>query len=241
MPATVRVLLIQARRLPEIERQEQQCFLEGGRLRPEQLHCVNVTRDRLHTTLLNKVDAVLIGGASEFSAVERYPWTDKLQDFLQEAAARNMPMFGSCWGHQVLAVTFGGQVQCDPAHAEFGTGEVYQTEAGRQDPVFQQLPPRFSVNMGHRDRVVALPPGGIELARNDQPFQAFRLKDRPIYGTQFHSELNARRLRERLTAYRDLYLDVLGAEGFRQAMQAALTSEAHELIYRFLCTYTAHQ
>ncbi len=241
MSATVRVLLIQARRLPEIERQEQRCFLECGRLRPKQLLCVNVTRDPLPTTLLNEVDAILIGGASEFSAAEQYPWTDTLQDFLQEAAARNIPMFGSCWGHQMLAVTFGGQVQCDPAHAEFGAGEVHRTEAGGQDPVFQYLPPRFLVNMGHRDRVVALPPEGIELARNAQPFQAFRLKDRPIYGTQFHSELNAQRLRERLIAYRDLYIDVLGPEGFHQAMQAATTPEADALIYHFLCTYTAHR
>ncbi|WP_397547845.1 type 1 glutamine amidotransferase [Rhodothermus marinus] len=241
MPSAIRVLLIQARRLPEIERQEQQCFLECGRLRPDQLRCVNVTRDALHPDLLDGIDAVLLGGSGEFSATERYSWTESLQTLLLEAADRNLPMFGSCWGHQMLAVTFGGEVRRDPDHAEFGSGEVALTEAGRHDPVFQYLPDRFRVNMGHRDRVVALPPDGIELARNAQPFQAFRLTDRPIYGTQFHSELNARRLRERLQAYRDLYIDVLGPEGFRQAMQAATTPEADELVYRFLCTYTAHR
>ncbi|SHK02585.1 type 1 glutamine amidotransferase [Rhodothermus profundi] len=237
MPAPIRVLLIQARRLPEIERQEQRCFLECGRLHPTQLRCVNVTRDMLRIELLDHIDAVLIGGSGEFSAVEQYPWTEALQHLLRAAADRKLPMFGSCWGHQMLAVTFGGQVVRDPAHAEFGVGEVHLTRAGHQDPVFGHLPSRFYVSMGHRDRVVTLPPGGIELARNTQPFQAFRLKDRPVYGTQFHSELNASRLRKRLQAYHNLYLDVLGAEGLRCAMQTETTPTVDNLIYHFLQTY----
>ncbi len=240
MPSTIRVLLIQARRLPEIERQEQQCFQECGRLHPDQLRCLNVTREALHPALLDGINAVLIGGSGEFFATKRYPWTEPLQALLRAAADRGLPMFGSCWGHQMLAVTFGGEVQRDADHAEFGSSEVALTEAGRHDPVFQYLPARFQVNMGHRDRIVALPPSGIELACNAQPFQAFRLTDRPIYGTQFHSELDARRLRERLQVYRDLYLDVLGPEGFCQSMQAATTPAANALVYRFLCTYTSH-
>ena len=37
-------------------------------------------------------------------------------------------------------------------------------------------------------------PDGVELAISDtQPHQAFRMAGKPMYGTQFHSELDARR------------------------------------------------
>ena len=36
----------------------------------------------------------------------------------------------------------------------------------------------------------------MELARSELcPYQAIRLRDKPVYGTQFHSEMNEERLR----------------------------------------------
>jgi GMP synthase (glutamine-hydrolysing) len=95
--------------------------------------------------------------------------------------------------------------------------------------------------MGHHDRVVTLPPGATELAHNDQPHQAFRLADAPVYGTQFHSELDARRERERILVYREYYRTALPDEETVQRVldNLADTTEVDNLLYDFLMTFVA--
>lgn len=235
----VRVLLLQARNTPDMELQEQECFLERCRIRPDQLQTVNVTRDPLRAEQFADIDALLIGGAGEYSAHLSYPWMDSLLAFVQAAVERRLPTFGSCWGHQIVARALGGTVVHDSERAELGCREVRLTEAGRSDPLFSQFPERFMANMGHHDRVVELPAGAVEIAGNEQPFQAFRLADLPVYGTQFHSELDAKRERERLIAYRDYYREDLPNESEFQRVvnDLAETTEVDRLLYDFLATY----
>jgi len=235
----VRVLVLQARNTPDMERQEQHCFLERCRIRPDQLETVNVTREPLRAALLNDIDAMFIGGAGEYSAHLEYPWMDSLLEFVRLTVDRVVPMFGSCWGHQIIARALGGRVVHDSDRAELGCREVRLTKAGRSDPLFSRFPDRFMANMGHHDRVVELPPGAVELASNEQPFQAFRLADLPVYGTQFHSELDAKRERERLIAYRDYYREDLPNEAdFQRVVEdLAETTEVDRLLYDFLLTF----
>jgi len=150
-------------------------------------------------------------------------------------------MFGSCWGHQIIARALGGRVAYDPENAELGCRWVEQTAAGRSDLLFHRFPRRFRANMGHHDRVVELPPGATELARNEVPYQAFRLDDQPVYGTQFHSELDAERERERILVYREEYRDALpDAETVRRVLDSlADTTAVDPLLYDFLTTYVA--
>ncbi len=244
MPASplqsLRFLLIQARSMPEMIQQEQECFIERCRIDANQLATVNVVTTPINRSLLGAVDAVLIGGAGEFSARDDHPWTADLHDFIREGTARGMPIFGSCWGHQVIARAFGGDVIYDPDRAELGSGTVELTEAGRHDPIFGAFPTRFRVNMGHHDRVATLPANAVELAYNEsQRNQAFRLRDKPVYGTQFHSELDAERERERLVAYREHYLDALPTEEvFNEVVRNLVeTTEVDHLMHDFLVQY----
>ncbi len=222
--------------------QEQQCFVERCHLRPEQFRIVNVVQgDCLSPSDLRDVDAVLIGGAGAFSAVEDDEWTPGLLDFVRQAVDRQIPTFGSCWGHQVIARALGGRVVYDPDHSELGCGWVELTEAGRTDPLFHRFSRRFRANMGHHDRVVELPEGATELARNELPYQAFRLDGPPVYATQFHSELDARRERERILVYRDHYQEALPDDETVQRVLAELadTTEVDHLLYDFLTTFAA--
>lgn len=238
-PPFLRVLLLQARATSEMEMQEQTCFLERCRLSPDQLATANVIRDPLQPTLLDSVDALMIGGAGAYSAMNDYPWMPALLDLIREAAGRHVPTFGSCWGHQVIARAFGGTVVHDSARAELGCGSVRLTDAGQRDPLFERFPPQFKANMGHHDRVVDLPPNAVELAANEQPNQAFRIDGVPIYGTQFHSELDAERERERLIAYRDFYREDMPDEAEFQAVldDLAETTEVDHLLFDFLTTF----
>ena len=223
-----------------MEAQEQACFLERCGLPADEMICRNVIRDPLPVSLLQAADALMIGGAGAFSATQRYPWTQGVLDLVRAAADGGTPMFGSCWGHQIIAVALGGRVEHDGERAEMGCAEVRLTDAGRQDPLFDGFPDRFLTNMGHHDRVTRLPPGAVELAENDsQPNQAFRLAGLPIYGTQFHSELDAARERERLIAYREYYRNELPSEERFQVVIDSLreTTEVDGLLAAFLDRY----
>ncbi len=238
----VHALLVQCRSAPRMETQERSCFLERARLRPDQLHTINVARgDEPSSMHLDEVDALLIGGAGKYSATQRYPWTEPLDDLVRRAVDRRLPILGSCWGHQIIARALGGRVIHDPDRSELGCGWVGLTDAGDKDPLFCRFPDRFRANMGHHDRVVELPPGTTELARNDQPNQAFRLDGAPVYGTQFHSELDAKRERERILVYREYYRSALPDEETVQRVLDTLadTTEVDNLLYDFLMTFVA--
>ncbi|MFT5513928.1 MAG: GMP synthase (glutamine-hydrolyzing) [Rhodothermales bacterium] len=220
-----------------MEKQEQQCFLERCRIPASHMVTKNVVRDDIPAALLDTVDAFMIGGAGAFSATQDYPWTEAALSLIRHAADRATPTFGSCWGHQMIARALGGRVIHDGSRAEMGCLRVNLTTAGIEDRLFSGFPKTFMANMGHHDRVSELPPGAIELANNDsQPNQAFRIGGVPMYGTQFHSELDARRERERLLAYREHYLAELPSQEVFDRIVADLrhTTEVDHLLSDFL-------
>ena len=239
----IRVLLIQARNTADMEAQEQECFLERCRLRHDQLDSLNIARTHFHDNILEGYDALFIGGAGEYSACDDYPWTDELLDVVRTVYRLEFPTFGSCWGHQIIARALGGRVEKDPQRAEMGCRPIQLTRAGTEDLLFRDFPSSFQANTGHHDRVVELPPGGIELAFNEsQPNQAFRLAGKPIFGTQFHSELDAHRERERIFRYRNYYLDELGDEETCQRVleELAETTEVDHLMNDFLKKFVVY-
>ncbi|NNF59450.1 MAG: type 1 glutamine amidotransferase [Rhodothermaceae bacterium] len=239
----LRVRLIQIRERPDVLAEEQASFQTRCALRPEQFLLTNALRDDLTASLLDDADAVLIGGAGAYSVTHSYGWTQSLIDLCQACADRQVPLFGSCWGHQFIARAFGGHVVHDMDRAEMGTHEVDLTEAGMADPLFAPFPRRFAAQMGHQDRVAELPDGAVELARNDvAPFQAFRLADAPIYGTQFHSELDHEAERERLYAYRDHYPEMQVDDRFQETLASLRpTPDVDGLLERFLRLFAVEE
>jgi len=240
--SSIKVLLLQARNTQDMEQQEQECFLERCRIADHQLDSLNLPRtDALPgVDVLDGYDAFFIGGAGEYSATQDYPWMPFALDMIRRAHDTALPTFGSCWGHQLIARALGGKVEHDPDRAELGCHNINLTEAGKHDPLFAPFPDSFLANMGHHDRVTVLPPGAIELADNHfQPNEAFRIADKPMYGTQFHSELDKRREAERLIKYRKYYLDQLNSEEtFRDVMESLQeTTEVDHLMYDFLLRF----
>ena len=83
-----------------------------------------------------------------------------------------------------------GQSKPDPQASEMGTVEMSLAPGGEKDPIFQGLPKSFEVQSGHSDSIVRPPEGAVALCHNNVgAYQAFRMNDLPIYGTQFHCDL----------------------------------------------------
>lgn len=130
---------------------------------------------------------IIITG-SPASTYDNEIWITRSEEFLKRAADRSIPLYGVCFGHQLLAQTFGGKVEKCPRGWELGTVTVTQTEHAKQSPLFTSVPEQFIAQMSHGDVVTELPPGAVSLAHNEHwTAQAFALGDR-IWGTQFHSE-----------------------------------------------------
>ena len=235
----LRVRLIQIRDRPAVRAEEQASFRARTGLRADQLAVTSALTDPLGAALLDGVDAVMIGGSGAYSVTETFVWTQGLVDVCQACADREVPLFGSCWGHQFVARAFGGTVVHDSERSELGTIDVRLTDAGRRDPLFSALPDAFATQMGHHDRVSVLPEGAVELAETDvAPYQAFRLGTLPIYGTQFHSELDEATERSRLLTYRPYYPEMADDAVF-EATLAALRPSPHadDLLRRFLARF----
>ncbi|GMQ80843.1 MAG: type 1 glutamine amidotransferase [Rhodothermia bacterium] len=240
----IRALLIQARNTPDMEFQEQECFVERTRLEWSQMVSLNVAYSDLSELSLNDYDVLFVGGAGEYSATADYPWMNDLLELIQKAHDNKFPTFGSCWGHQVIARALGGTVIHDPDLSEMGCLLISLTEAGKIDRLFTDFPTSFLANMGHHDRVTELPKDAIQLAVSEsQPNEAFRMQDSPMYGTQFHSELDAHRERERLIRYRPLYRSALPTEEVYQNVMCSLaeTTEVDHLMHDFLLKFVVSE
>src|SRR5262245_57011799 len=130
---------------------------------------------------------VIVSGSSA-SVYESEAWIARSEDFLRRAADRAIPLYGVCFGHQLLAQTFGGRVEKCRHGWELGTVTLALTAEGRNDPLFAGVPESFLAQASHGDVVTELPSGAVPLAQNDHwAYQAFKLGDR-IWGTQFHPE-----------------------------------------------------
>src|SRR5262249_53946648 len=58
-------------------------------------------------------------------------------DLVRAALATGTPVFGSCWGLQVIAAAAGGTVRKNPLGREIGFGRsIRLTEAGRKHPMY---------------------------------------------------------------------------------------------------------
>jgi len=231
------VLLVQVRDHAAAERQEAECFSRALSISPEDLETHSVARQpRLDWGRVKDFDLLLIGGAGEHSVTREYEFSPFLDEVLARWIEDGRPFFGSCYGHHVLGRLFGGAVIEDPASEEIGTFEIDLTAAGREDPLFSGLPPTFLAQLGHHDRVSALPANLIELARSKLcTNQALKVVGKPAYSTQFHPEMGVAEMRRRLLMYRDGYLDSETADGLLGSLRSS--PETGRILTRFLELY----
>ncbi len=99
------------------------------------------------------------------------------------------PILGVCLGHQSIAYAFGGEII---RAKNLMHGKTSQIEVIVEDDIFKDLPKKFRVTRYHS--LVANPdklpkciiPTSFSL--DDGEIMSLRVKDRPIYGVQFHPE-----------------------------------------------------
>lgn len=145
--------------------------------------------------------AVITGSHS--MVTDNLPWSVRLEEWVLYLLHTDTPLFGICYGHQLLAKAAGGQVGFHPRGEEIGTVEVQLLPECIHDPVFQSLPQSFLVHATHEQTVLRLPTGAVCLAANEyEPNHAFRLGGW-AWGVQFHPEYSTDILRSYIREQKD--------------------------------------
>jgi GMP synthase (glutamine-hydrolysing) len=205
------LLIIRTGRAPDIIRARlgdfPLWFRLGLRVSHDRLHVVDVERGDDLPPAHDVAGAVITGSAS--MVTERLPWSERTSGWIRDAMDVDLPLFGVCYGHQLMAHALGGRVDYLPGGREMGTQTVEKLPAGAGDVVAGTLPSRFRAHLTHEQSVLELPRGAQVLARSERdPHQLLRYGKHAV-STQFHPEFSADIMR----AYIRRKASALAAEG----------------------------
>ena len=103
-----------------------------------------------------------------------------------EINALKIPVLGLCYGAQWLAKSFGGEVSAS-SHREYGRSPLVSHS---NSIVFESVSQTSVVWMSHGDTITKVPPYFEAQATTENgTLAAFKIKDKPIFGLQFHPEV----------------------------------------------------
>jgi anthranilate synthase component 2 len=110
-------------------------------------------------------------------------------DVIETFAQENTPMMGICLGHQSIAQVFGGEVI---QAKNMMHGKTSQVHIDQNTPIYKDIPEEFQATRYHsltvnRDNL----PDTLEVTSHsldDGEIMSIQVKDKPIYGVQFHPE-----------------------------------------------------
>jgi GMP synthase (glutamine-hydrolysing) len=146
---------------------------------------------------LEGYDGIAITGSS-LHVYQGGPAVTRQVDLVRAALATGTPIFGSCWGLQVITAAAGGVVRKNPNGREIGFGRsIRLTEAGRKHPMYVGKLDVFNAPTVHLDEVETLPAGATVLATNAMSsVQSIELRTpgSVAWGVQYHPEYPLREL-----------------------------------------------
>ena len=98
-----------------------------------------------------------------------------------------IPIFGICYGHQLIAQQLGGEVSRG-GRGEYGRALL--TRNSEKSALLHDLPSEYSVWMSHFDFVARMPEGFVSSASTpDAPIAVMENAQRKVWAVQFHPEV----------------------------------------------------
>lgn len=205
-------------------------FITAMRVDASRLHVTRVDEGASLPGVSEVAGAVITGSAA--MVTERAEWSERTAGWVREAIDAGTPLFGVCYGHQLMAHALGGTVGWLDAGREIGTQSIRRATQGGTSPAVAALPASFPAHTTHRQSVLAPPPGATVVARSERdPHQVLRYAPHAL-STQFHPEFRA----EHMRAYIAARAGALREEGLDpEALAAAVveTEAARAMLERF--------
>lgn len=160
-------------------------------------------------------DGLIVSG-SELGVYDAVPWMPSVRDLLIDTKLTGKPIFGICFGHQIMADVFEGKAKKTNSGNVVGVRE-YIDENGY----------RFSAYAWHQDQVTVLPPEATVIAKAQYCPMAGLRYNFPAYSVQYHPEFTKSSISSLLDRGRNHFLDAKTAD---EALQdIALNSVSNTL------------
>lgn len=116
-------------------------------------------------------------------------YEENVPEFNAEILNLNVPILGLCYGHQLMAKSYGGSVE-KAEIGEFGIAHLNLNDKGKVSPLFKGISDTTQVWMSHQDAVSALGEGFEVIASTkDCAFAAVQNLEKKRFSLQCHCEV----------------------------------------------------
>ncbi len=209
------------------------------------LHTIRLTQQPLGPIDLAEWSGIILGGgpynvsdAAESKSLTQQRVESELLALIERIVEGDFPFLGCCYGVGTLGSVVGATVDRTYPEPVGVVPGITLTPAGRDDPLFVDLPDAFDAYGGHREAASSLPSHVVCLASSAVcPVQAFRVGDN-VYATQFHPELDADGLCTRVDAYKNHgYFAPEAADSIKSAARQRDIEHPPAILRRFTQRY----
>ncbi len=181
---------------------------------------------------IHTISGIIITGSPAY-LTDLEKWNYIGAEYIRQAFDFSIPILGICYGHQLLAWAFGGEVGFHPGGREIGTVDIELCSAAEDDLLMGGSPGLFSVQVSHQQTVLKLPEKAVVLARNNfDPHHGFRLGD-CAWGIQFHPEFSAEVVAEYIRS-RKVAIEEEGLDAAELLSQVRATPDSAALLQQFV-------
>ena len=206
-------------------------FRAGSRL-AHPIHVVDVVAGEQLPAPQKVAGSIITGSAA--MVTERSAWSERTAGWIRHAMDIDLPMFGVCYGHQLMAHALGGRVDYLPGGREIGTLPISRhANHNGEIPLSRELPTRFLAHTTHEQSVLEAPPCAQVVAGSVRDPNHLLHYGQHATSVQFHPEFNTDLMR----AYIRRKRHVLREEGRdpHQVLETVTpTPHARSLLQRFV-------
>jgi GMP synthase (glutamine-hydrolysing) len=206
---------------------------------------IRLTHNTLGRIDLDEWSGIILGGGpynvsdpQDSKTEEQRRVESEILSLVERIVDRDFPFLGCCYGVGILGSVIGATV--DRSYPEpVAAVTVTLNQAGREEPLFADLPDVFDAFGGHKEGASSLPSDAVCLATSpDCPIQAFRVGAN-TFATQFHPELDLEGICTRIDVYKNHgYFAPESADALKAAARQRHIEYPPTILRRFVERYS---